>query len=212
MKKILIVISLISLIVAGVFYYILKNERADRITAEHNLAAKTKQYKDDLGRVVTESDELRLSVRDFKKIVRQDSIFMNEYERKLAHANDIIKSQDKRIRQVESVNSILMQSSGSNQVVYRLNDTCMLKEIAPIHTPFFDASFKIVNDSILTVDHIYHTGIDIIIDRERGRDEDGSKRFLLCRLIFPQWVYSSSVVAEDTAAVITSNVFIRFKK
>ncbi len=212
MKKLLIIISLGSIILAAVFFYLLKHERENRIVAEHNLLAKTKEYKDDLGRSVTEAEELRLSVRDFKKIIKQDSIYMNDYEKKLARADEIIKAQDKKIRSVESVNSILMQSSGSNQVIYKLNDTCKLVSMAPIHTQFFDASFRIINDSALVMDHNYHTNIDIIIDRDRGRDQDGSKRFLLCRFMFPQWVYSSSVVAEDTAASITSNVFIRFKK
>lgn len=212
MKKILIIITLCSIALAIIFFYIMKGERTDRIQAEHNLSANTKVYVDNLGKSVTEAQELRLSVRDFKKIVKQDSIFMNDYEKKLTHAYEVIKSQDKKIRSVESINSILMQSSGSNQVIYRVNDTCQLAELKPVHTQFFDASFRIISDSVLVMEHFYHTGIDIIIDRERGRDEDGSRRFLLCRLISPQWVYSSSVVAMDPDAKISSNVLIRFKK
>jgi hypothetical protein len=212
MKKVLIAVVFLSLVVGVVSFLLFKNERSNRLIAERNLTASTKQYRDDLGRTVTETQELRLSVSDFKKIVKQDSIYMNDYEKKLAHANEIIKSQDKKIRSVESVNSILMQSFGSNQIIYRINDTCKLVSLAPVHSAFFDASFKIINDSALVMEHTYHTGIDIIIDRERARDTDGSKRFLFCRLIFPRWVYSSSVVAEDPDARITSNLFIRFKK
>lgn len=212
MKKFLIIVTLICIALMAVCVYLLKHERESRFIAEHNLVAKTKTYEDAMGRQVTETEELRVSVRDFKKIVRQDSALMNDYEKKLAHANEIIKSQHKKIRSVESVNSILMQSSGSNQVIYKVNDTCRLVSLAPIHTQYFDASFKILNDSALVMEHYYHTNIDIIIDRSRALDLDGSKRFLLCRLMFPKWVYSSSVVAEDPDATIASNVLIRFKK
>ena len=212
MKQFLFICSLCSIIMAAGCFYLLKQERENRSIAEHNLAAGTKQYKDDLGRSVLEAEELRLSVRDFKRIVKQDSILKNDFEMKLTQAKEIIDSQGKKIRAVESINAILLRSSGSNQVIYTLNDTCRLVAIAPVHTSFFDATFQIINDSALIVQHSYHTGIDVIIDRERGPAKDGTKRFLPCRLIRPQWVYSSSVVAQDPDATITSNVFIRFKK
>lgn len=212
MKKILIIVTICSLALAAAFYFLMKRERTDRVQAENNLSANTKVYVDNLGKSVTESQELRLSVHKFKQIVKQDSIYMNDFEKKLARANEVIKSQDKKIRKVESVNSILLQSSGSDHVFYQVNDTCKLAAISPIRTKYFDASFQIASDSVIVMDHLYHSGVDIIISRKRGLDDDESKRFLLCRLLFPQWVYSSSVVAEDPNAKITGNVLIRFKK
>jgi hypothetical protein len=211
MNKILLIITAISLTAAALSLYFFDDERNRRMAAETNLSVNTTQYEDKLGRMVTETQELRLSVRQFKQIVKQDSIYMNQYEKDLLRAYETIKAQDKKIRQVESINQILMQSSGTTNTIYQVNDTCKLTSIAPIHTKHFDASFKILNDSAVSVNHSYHTGIDIIVDRDRARDPDGSKRFIMCRLLFPRWIYSASAVPEDTAATITKNVYIRFK-
>ena len=212
MNKTLLIITAISFTAAVLFFYFFKNERSSRMSAETNLSANTIQYEDKLGHMVTETQELRLSVRQFKQVVKQDSIYMNQFEKDLLRAYETIKAQDKKIRQVESINQILVQSSGSTQTIYQINDTCKLTAIAPVRTKHFYASFKIINDSVVIIDHNYRTGIDIIIDRDRALDPDGSKRFLLCRLIFPRWVYSASAVPEDTAAKISKNVYIRFKK
>jgi hypothetical protein len=196
--------------IIGTIYGIRQNKEANR--AENNLYTRTVQWEDERGRLVTETTELRYTLNELRNISKKDSSKMSEAEKQLLAARKEIDALRIKPRNVESVNTIGLESRGTFTTDYETKpDTVKLLKIDPIETEFISLYFKVEGDSIL-VDHLYKNTLNIIVDRDYGLNARGKPRFFLTRWISPKWQYSSNVVSEDPNADITSNVYIKFQK
>lgn len=211
MKKTLVIIWIISVIAAVAFFYLWKNERGTRITTEGNLHNSELEFRTKSGILASQVSALEISRKELRATVKKDSAIQNDYELKLSHAYNVIKDLNLKIRNIESTNSVDLESSRTDTVYYRV-DSIRMVNISDIHTPYFDAIFKPVDDSIILVSHRYHSELDIVISRQRAKKLNGKERFIITRLLRPNWQYYSTVVCLDPDARITSNVLIRFKK
>jgi len=210
MKKYLIISSVICLIIAFVSVRYALRQRKDANISKNNLYASELNFKTESGKIASNVSELQLSHKDLKNAAKKDSLLRNEFEQKLANAYTVISDLNLKIKNVESSNSIVIETGGYDSIIYRIDSTRLIS-MTDIHTPFFDAIFKPVGDSIIIVSHSYHSAIDIIISRQKALKLDGKKRFILSRLLFPKWNYSSAVVSKDPNAIIKSNVLLRLK-
>ena len=204
------ILSIMIGIIAAI-YGIRQNNEKNRL--EQNLYSRTMQWEDERGRLVTETTELRYTVRELRQVSKKDSSNMSDAEKKLLAARGTIDALNIRLRKVESVNMIEVKSKGEYVTDYsiREKDTVYLLEIKPIETKHLDMKFDVRKDSII-VNHTYRNSIDVIIDRDQELGKRGNKRFFLIRWIMPKWEYSSNVVSEDPNAEITSNVYFNFQK
>ena len=204
------ILSIMIGIIAAI-YGIRQNNEKNRL--EQNLYSRTVQWEDERGRLVTETTELRYTVRELRQVSKKDSSNMSDAEKKLLAARGTIDALNIRLRKVESVNMIEVKSKGEYVTDYsiREKDTVYLLEIKPIETKHLDMKFDVRKDSII-VNHTYRNSIDVIIDRDQELGKRGNKRFFLIRWIMPKWEYSSNVVSEDPNAEITSNVYFNFQK
>ena len=213
LKDLLIIVTILSVMIGiiAAIYGIRQGNEKNRL--EQNLYSKTVQWEDERGRLVTETTELRYTVRELRQISKKDSSNMSEAEKKLLAARSTIDALNIRLRKVESVNMIEVESKGKYVTDYSIKekDTIYLLEIKPIETKHLDMKFDVRKDSII-VNHTYRNSIDVIIDRDQELGKRGNKRFFLIRWIMPKWEYSSNVVSEDPNAEITSNVYFNFQK
>lgn len=200
-------------IIIGIFatlYGIRQNNERNR--AENNLYTLTTQWQDERGRLVIETTELRYTVNELRQISKKDSSKLSEAEKKLLQARNVVDNMKIRLRKVESVDRITLESESgyTAPIVFKTRDTCLF-EVKPIVTDNLELNFRQVNDSLI-IDHHYKSDIDVVIDRDQGLNKKGKKRFFLCRWLKPDWIYSSNVVSDDPNAEITSNVYIKFQR
>jgi len=215
LKNILTLVTIISLIIGILATLGWVRQKGERQRAETNLYNRTTQWEDERGRMVTETTELRFTNRELKKVAKKDSMALSEVEKSLLDAYQVIDDLKIKPGRVESAHMFELESS-SNQVT-KLTIEELLKpetykvDIAPIKTKHLELTFNQVGDS-LHVNHLYKTDIDVVVDRDKGLNSKGNKRFFIARWFLPKWEYSSSVVAEDPNAEITSNVYINFQR
>lgn len=213
LKNILTIVTILSVMIGIVaaIYGIRQGNEKNRL--EQNLYSKTVQWEDEKGRLVTETTELRYTVRELRQISKKDSSNLSDAEKKLLATRGTIDALNIKLRKVESVNMIEVESKGEYVTDYTIKerDTIYLLEIKPIETKHLDLKFDVKGDSII-VNHTYRNSIDIIIDRDQAAGKRGNKRFFLVRWILPKWEYSSNVVSEDPNAEITSNIYFKFQR
>ena len=213
MKNLLILVVLIVIIVITALGWVRSSGETKRV--ETNLYNSTYQWEDERGRLVTETTELRFTNRELKKVSKMDSVALSEAEMKVFKANQVIKDLNMKSKRVDAVHMLELKASSNHVTEVTIQDLIPTQKskikIAPIKTKHLELTFNHVGDSI-HVSHLYKTDVDIAVDRDKGLNSKGKKRFFVLRWIHPKWEYSSSAVAEDPDAEITSNVYINFQR
>jgi len=215
LSNILRVVTIISIVVGLLASLGWIRAKGEAKRAETNLYNRTTQWEDEKGRMVTETTELRFTNRELRKVARKDSVALSEAEKTLLDAYQVIDDLKIKPGRVESAHMLELETS-SEQVTELTVEELLEPEtykvdIAPIKTKHLELTFNQVGDS-LHVSHLYRTDIDVVVDRDKGLNSKGKKRFFISRWFLPKWEYSSSVVAEDPDAEITSNVYINFQR
>lgn len=193
-------------------------QRAERQRTEHNLNQHTTEWRSERGQLVNESTELRYTVRELRRITRQDSTELSTTQKQLFEARQIIDNLRVGLRKTQAVHMIDVESRSSDTTRILIGDvliddiTTPRIEIEPIKTEFLELTFEHIDGDSLVVDHLYRNHIDIVIDRDYGLSDLGRERFLLFRWVWPRWEYSSNVVSDDPNARITTNVYINFQR
>lgn len=201
-KDTVTIISIVATLGLGYWGSLMKQE-ANR--ANRNLHSTTIEYKDKLGRNVTETTELRFTIKELRNVnkkYKQDSTsIVNEYEKKLLKVANQAKALDIKLRDVE--NAFIGDLSVSNdsmisEIVY--NEDRSLNGLKPIKTKHLSIDFKVDGDKMI-VNHKYNTDLSIIGHRQRDKETvTGKSRFFLARWVNPRWKYKASAVAEDKDA------------
>jgi len=215
LSNILRIVTIISIVVGLLASLGWIRAKGEAKRAETNLYNRTTQWEDERGRMVTETTELRFTNRELRKVARKDSLALSEAEKTLLDAYRVIEDLKIKPRNVESAHMLELESSSDQVTELTIEEIATEPEtykvdIAPIKTKHLELTFKQVGDS-LHVSHLYKTDIDVVVDRDKGLNSNGKKRFFIARWFLPKWEYSSSVVADDPNAEITSNVYINFQ-
>lgn len=210
MKKYLRYARIAVLVIAVIAVFLVIRQRREIRRVENNYSVRTREYEDLKGRTVLQTEAYEVKIKELRRASRVDSVHRTEQEQKLAYAQESIKILGKKLNQVESINTIVIESKKTDTVFIKIeNDSIIIESLKSKH---WNIDFTVKENKIMVADMTYSANIDIVIDREKRRKPDGSKRFILCRLIKPNYVYSSSVVCDDPDAKIKTNVLIRFKK
>jgi len=209
MKKYLRYARIAVFVIAVIAVFLVVRQRKEIRRVENNYSVRTREYQDLQGRTVLQTEAYEVKLKELRKASRLDSAYRTEQEQKLAYAQETIKTLGKKLNQVQSVNTIEVESKKKDTVFIKVKgDSIIIESLKSKH---WNIDFTVKENKIMVADMTYSAKIDIVIDRERRRKPDGSKRFVLCRLIKPNYVYSSSVVCDDPDAKIKSNVLIKFK-
>jgi virulence-associated protein VagC len=199
---------IISIITILMMLWGVRNYREIR-RLRNNLNARTIEYEDKLGRTVTQSQAYQVTIRELKQARRVDSLHRTEYEQKLAEAIQTVDILKKKLSRVESVNTVVIESKKTDTVYIHVDEDSLI--IEPIRSKHWNIDFTVLNHKLMVADMTYTAQVDIVIDRDKSLKPDGRKRFILCRIIRPNWVYNSSAVVDDPDAKIKTNVYFRFK-
>jgi hypothetical protein len=209
-NKHLIYVALTAIIIAVISVMFALNRKKEVIRLNNNLHARSVEYQDLFGRTVVQSYAYEATVRELRQARKTDSIQRTQYEDKLSKADAVIRSMEKKLNQVQSVNTIEVESKKRDTVFIEVkNDSIIIESLKSKH---WNIDFTVLNNTIMVADMTYSASIDVVVDRERGKTLSGKKRFILCRILKPKWVYSSSAVCDDPDAKIKTNVFIKFSK
>lgn len=217
LSNVLRIVTIISIIIGILAILGWVRSSGEKQRAIDNLYNKTVQWEDERGRMVTETTELRFTNRELRKVGKKDSTNLSDVEKKLLDARILISDLKIKPRKVESTHMLELESASEQVTKLTIEDLGFALEplykvsIAPIKTKHLELIFNQVGDS-LHVSHLYRTDIDVVVDRDKGLNDKGKKRFFVVRWIRPRWEYSSNVVAEDPDAEITSNVYINFQR
>lgn len=207
-KEIVTIASLVFAIGAGAGWWKEKGKRAD---VENNLYAKTVQWEDEKGRLVTETTELHYTIDDLENIIEQDSANLSDAEKTIWEAGQTIKDLKAQVKHAVSY------ASQEIEAVYDSLETMptivenKLVKIDPIETDHLKISFKVLDDNTILTNAKYKAKVNVLVDRERDMyTKKGRKRFFGARWISPRWQYHSKSVCDDPNANITSSVQINF--
>jgi hypothetical protein len=208
-KKVFNIAKVAVLIIAVLSSILVIRQRRENRRLTNNLNLRTHEYEDLKGRTVLQSEAYEVTLKEIRQARRIDSVNRNEYQAKLAYAEDVIRTLNKKLNRVESVNVIGIESKKTDTVYIKIeNDSLIIESLKSKH---WNIDFAVHDSKVMVADLTYSANIDIVIDRDKRLKADGSKRFIICRIIKPDWTYSSSVVIDDPDAKIKTNVFYNFK-
>lgn len=208
-KKVFNIAKVVILIIAVLSSIWAIRQRRENKRLTNNLNVRTHEYTDLKGRTVVQTEAYEVKLKELRQARRVDSISRNENETKLAYAEDVIRTLNKKLNRVESVNTIGIESKKTDTVYIKIeNDSLIIESLKSKH---WNIDFAVYDNKVMVADLTYSANIDIVIDRDKRLRPDGSKRFIICRIIKPDWTYSSSVVIDDPNAKIKTNVFYNFK-
>lgn len=180
-------------------------------TANNNLAAEQFKYKTDSTGWAVQNRAIEVETSDLRKVNKIADDLLNSYEKKLKKAYSVIKYQKKRIKDVESVNSIIIETTGGDSIPYEVVkiDTVFVVNITDFDDGYLKAVFKPINSTLLQVDYVYNDNIDITTTRERDAKD---KRFFLWRVLRPKYVHYSTITTGNDKSDIKVNDFIYLEK
>jgi len=187
-------------------------KNSDRLA--NNLYKKEIQWKDERGRMVTETTELKFTVEELQNVMAKDSA--THYE-KMSEMEKMLYDTGKEVEALKAdADKLVSYHKAEIEAVYKdmkLNPIVIegkLTHLDPIDTKNLKVNFNI-EDGQVTADAKYNAEIVTIVDRSRDKfTKKGKKRFFLARLVKPRWQYSSKTVSDDIHASIVNDVQINF--
>jgi len=174
------------------------------------IISETVQYKDKLGRTVTEVKELRLTNSELKAAKYSSDSNLRKLSLTLRAMN--IKE-----RNVERAITYNNRITDTIRVVMR--DTIVLfgSDSSWLETLNYDDGFmelgisKPVDSDTAIVNYNYEDECAVILHRERERNAKGAEVFILWRWL-KDWVYSADVCSSNPKARIISSQYLKVEK
>ena len=203
MKKLLIQIGSYVILIGIILFLFNINKRKDVVIQEKNinLASYTVQYKTDSGSWATQSSAIITELSDLRQVNRIADSLLSTYEKQLKTAYNVIKDQKKRLKDVQSVNVLLMEATGSDTVIYQITrvDTLYEIDIPPFDDGYLKFYTEFLDNNRLKRWYEYDDGIDISLTKERNPKDT---RFFLWKWIKPnkQW-YSTASTGNPNAEI-----------
>ena len=204
----LVIIALIA--VNFVQHKRIKNKDATIVRIENNLKAVTVQYTTELGILATQSQAVQVELTDLRYVNRLADSLLSYSEVRLKKANKIIKDQEKKLKNIESINLLTMEAKGSDTVYYEVSkiDTFYNIDIPDFNDGYLNFHMEFLDNLTLARDYDYKDEINLIVTREKDLKDE---RFFLWRLFNPKFQYYSTATTGNKKAEITVNDFIMVK-
>lgn len=185
--------------------------RGDR--AENNLYTKTIEYQDELGRKVTETTQLEITVRELKQIAKKDTLAMNAYEKKLYKISQELAYNN---RKEKTVDKAMMFSTESNFSSEKKAEDIIINKMPAKTVKFIDtfgtyeATYFPETDN-MKISVLQRNEFFLDIYKQRELNKKGKKVFYLWRWT-KDWEYKGSVKSLNDSTIIKDFTLINVQK
>lgn len=185
-----------------------QKQETDRVA--NNLYKKEIQWKDEKGRMVTETTELRFTVEELQNVAARDSATLSDTEKILWEVNKETEALRIKNKELVEYHKAEMEAVQDLQTVATIKDNKLLC-IEPIDTKHWKIDFEVTDGGAILAEAKYNADITTVVDRQRDKfTKKGKKRFFMARWIAPRWQYSNYTVSDDPNATIKNSVKINF--
>lgn len=212
MKILLIKIGIFAVIISAFLFIISINKRLiiENQNISDNLHQYDTRYKTDSSGWALQSSALEVELKDLRKVNRKMFTDLSDYDKKIKIAYKTIQDMDKKLKHVESVNTLLLQATGNDTIIYNISkiDTMYVVSISDFDDGYLKAVFSPINDIELEVSYKYQDNINVIVTKEKDPQD---KRFFLLRWLKPKYKSYSTATTGNPKSEIKINDFIIIK-
>jgi hypothetical protein len=210
-KNIITLVAIIGTIGGTYFSHKYKEEAK---TAHNNFNQSKQEWVDKKGRLVSELSEIKVSNSQLKNAAKKDSLELSEAERGLKKAANTIEELNLRLKDVknyyEGEISVLNDSLRS---AFEKDENGKIIGLKPIKTEHLAIDFVVESEDSILVSHEYKAKITVVNNRKPTKyTNNGNKRFILFRKIWPRWQYWATTRANDPNAEFNIEVHYNFDK
>jgi hypothetical protein len=209
-NKILAIVTIISVLV-GVFVSIRNSSlKLENDRLETNLYAKTIQYQDELGRTITETTQLKVTVGELKKITKMDSSKMNSYEKTIYRISKELENNGASKKNTEAAGFIVTESKFqksniAEDTVIRGMKAKTVRFIDPYGT--YESTYFPETDTISLI-VVQRTELFLELHKQRELNKKGKKVCILWRWA-KDWEYNASIKSMGDSTEIKSFNYIK---
>lgn len=213
LKTILAVVTIISMSFGALQTCQSMKHKADAKRQKTNLYTKTIEYEDQLGRSVTETMELNVTVKEMKKAAKKDSSQLSNYERKILEFKRELDLSDRQLKSTEAVMKLDVTTRNTFETVMEsieIENIPIKKAYVSNKFGSYDITYNPANDSIkMEMVQINEFYIDMY--KEREPNKKGNKVFILWRWI-KDWQYKGSVKTLNDSTIINEFTLLKINK
>lgn len=187
--------------------------KTDNERLTNNLYKKTIEYEDELGRRVTETTQMELTIKEMKQAAKKDSTQLNEYEKLLVHTYSELSASNRKMKQVESAMNIELHTR--NTIETTMKDSVideMEVKTAYVENEFgkYSIMYEPETDSLFLTT-IQKNQLFVDVFKKRKPNKNGKEAIYLLRWT-KGWDYKASIKSLNDSTIIKEFDYIKIKK